>query len=128
METLTSYSSSDNIKEVLWEEREIYLSAQNHLNDIQEMFSLQLKNYQKNVLLEGYFDFLISYINSHKESNTTDKNKYLQLLEEASAMASATIDENNNPYKQNLLVQQAWKQFLDALSKTYQIEIKEKFG
>ena len=126
--TSERYNVSDNIKEILWDEQQVYLSAQDRLNEIKNLFSHQLESIQKDVLFEGYLDFLMSYIDYNKTSNTSNKKKYLQLLEEAEAMAQATINEEFSPYNQNLIVQNAWKNYLDALAATYKNEIKERFG
>ena len=126
--TSERYNVSDNIKEILWDEQQVYSSAQDRLNEIKNLFSHQLEAIQKDVLFEGYLDFLMSYIDYNKTSNTTNKKKYLQLLEEAEAMAQATVNEEFSPYNQNLIVQNAWKNYLDALAATYEIEIKERFG
>ncbi len=126
--TSERYNVSDNIKEILWDEQQVYSSAQDRLNEIKNLFSHQLEAIQKDVLFEGYLDFLMSYIDYNKTSNTTNKKKYLQLLEEAEAMAQATVNEEFSPYNQNLIVQNAWKNYLDALATTYKTEIKERFS
>lgn len=127
-DTLDTYDVSDNIKEILWNELQIYNQIQNRLLETKNLFSLQISQLQNNVIFEGYLDFLESYIDYHKVSNTANKKKYLQLLEEANIMAAAVVNEDYSPYNQNLLVQEAWKTYLSALSSAYIIEVKERFS
>ena len=128
LNTLDEYDVSDNIKEVLWTEKQTYTEVQNRLAEIKNLFDLQLTQLQNNVIFDGYLDFLQSYINYNKVSNTANKKKYLQILEEATAMATATVNESYSPYYQNLLVQDAWREYLNALANVYTVEVKERFG
>ena len=124
---LNNYSMSDNIKEVLGEEKQSYEDVKERILEIKQFFDHQLKYYQKDVLFDGYFEFLESYL-TYKNTNTSmDKNAYLQLLENAQAMAQTTINEQDSPYNQQLIIQQYWKRYLDALKEIYEIEIKERF-
>jgi hypothetical protein len=43
-------------------------------------------------------------------------------------MIRTTVNEEYSEYNQGKLVSEAWKNFLDALADTYNIEIKERFG
>ena len=43
-------------------------------------------------------------------------------------MASAVVNEDYSPYNQNLLVQEAWKNYLSTLSNVYITEVKERFS
>lgn len=124
-----NYKTSDNIREILWTEIETYSDIQNQLNYINEVFKIQLQEIKKDVLFDGYIKFLTSY-KEYKSNGaiTIDKQKWVQLVEEASIMASTSIDETNSPYNQHLIVQKAWKKYLDALAKVYQVEVKERFG
>ena len=124
---LNNYSMSDNIKEVLGEEKQSYEDVKERILEIKQFFDHQLKYYQKDALFDGYFEFLESYL-TYKNTNTSmDKNAYLQLLENAQAMAQTTINEQDSPYNQQLIIQQYWKRYLDALKEIYEIEIKERF-
>ena len=127
-DTLNTYNVSGNIKEILWNELQVYTEIQNRLAEIKNLFSLQITQLQANVIFEGYLDFLESYINYNKVSNTANKKKYLQLLEEANIMASAVVNEEYSPYNQNLLVQETWKNYLSTLSNVYITEVKERFS
>ena len=127
-DTLNTYNVSGNIKEILWNELQVYTEIQNRLTEIKNLFSLQITQLQANVIFEGYLDFLESYINYNKVSNTANKKKYLQLLEEANIMASAVVNEEYSPYNQNLLVQETWKNYLSTLSNVYITEVKERFS
>ena len=77
IDTLNTYNVSGNIKEILWNELQVYTEIQNRLIEIKNLFSLQLTQLQANVIFEGYLDFLESYINYNKVSNTANKKKYL---------------------------------------------------
>ena len=126
--TLKDYSVSDNIKEILWDEKNIYLNAIQRLEEVRTLFNLQIEKYQKDVLFVGYLEFLKAYIDQLNNSSSQDKAKYLQLLEEAQALAKATVKEEDNPYNQQKIIDMLWKNFLDALAQTYKTEIKERFG
>ena len=122
------YSVSDNIKNILWEEREIYNNAISELKQIRTLFNQQLNSYQQNILFEGYMQFLQSYIEANTNSSVNNRQALLQLLQEAQNMANATVNENYSPENQKAMVDRAWKTFLDALASVYQIEVKERFG
>lgn len=124
---LNNYSMSDNIKEVLGEEKQSYEDVKERILEIKQFFDHQLKYYQKDALFDGYFEFLESYLTYKNTSTSMDKNAYLQLLENAQAMAQTTINEQDSPYNQQLIIQQYWKRYLDALKEIYEIEIKERF-
>ena len=126
--TLKDYSISDNIKEILWDEKNIYLNAIQRLEEVKTLFNFQIEKHQKDVLFIGYLEFLEAYIDQLNNSNSQNKAKYLQLLEEAQALAKATIKEEDSPYNQQKIIDILWKNFLDALAQTYKTEIKERFG
>ena len=122
------YKVTDNIQELLWEEKNHYIIAKQELTNIRQTLIAQLETIQSNAFFDGYFDFIYSYVMYNSIDITKDKNKYTQLLDEAQAMAKAIVDENKNPYKLQAKIDLAWKQYLDALAKVYYNEIKERFN
>lgn len=125
---ISQYSFSDNIRDIMQEEKDRYTFAINSLNEIKEFFNIQLTNLQQDRISDGYLQFLETYKNSQSSGNSEDLTKYQQLLAEAQVMMDTQLNEQDSPYSQSIIVNNAWKNYLDALAETYKIEIKERFG
>ena len=123
-----NYEITDNIKDILWEERELYRNAYNDVKEIYDRYNKTFATLDDDVIFEAYIEFLEAYIASLNSTTTNTSAKYRQLLAEAEAMAATIIDESNNPAIQRERITEAWKLFLDKLAEVYQIEVKERFG
>ena len=125
-----AYSPSDNIREILWEERERYNYTKKSLEQILLTYNQQKDNLQKDVFFQAYIDFMTSYqeYKNNELTYTKDKEAWLQLVADAEAMTQTEVDENLNPYRQNSKVNAAWKNYLDKLKEIYEIEIEGRFG
>ena len=125
---ISQYSFSDNIRDIMQEEKDRYILAINGLNEIKDFFNIQLTNLQQDQISDGYLQFLETYKNSQSSNSSEGLTKYQQLLAEAQVMMNTQLNEQDSPYSQSIIINNAWKNYLDALAEIYKTEIKERFG
>ena len=128
MQENENISVSDNIKDVLYEQKEVYENAEEQLREIKELFVNQFNLLQSNVYVEAYFDFLENYVQNLNNSSSESIALYLQYLQQAELMKDAVLDEQNNYFNQQQKVTEAWRNFLSVLAETYKTEVKERFN
>lgn len=127
-QTVSAYEMSDNIQEILQDELNQYEYIKQELERIKNLYTNQLSLLQKDVFLQGYIDFIESYLQYKEENTTADKNTYSQLLADAQAMAKAIVNEDDSPEKLQQEIDEKWKIYLDALAQAYYYEVKERFN
>lgn len=128
MQENENISVNDNIKDVLYEQKEVYENAEEQLREIKELFINQFNLLQSNVYVEAYFDFLENYVQNLNNSSSESITLYLQYLQQAELMKNAILDEQNNYFNQQQKITEAWKNFLKALAEAYKTEVKERFN
>ena len=119
---------SDNIKNILWEEREKYREAYEEIDDIYNSFINQYQYIQSLAQYTAYMDFLKSYLTiiSTNPYNIT-MTECQQQIQQALAMKNANINEEYNLNNQQKRINIAYKNYLNLLANIYKTDIEGRF-